>query len=117
MVFMNKIEFVYLHQQITQKMKLLKILTIILIIPGIVFSYMSLGLLVYHLLGIYLPVPPDDLIFSLRLEIGVILVFPVIILLLYLLPLSFDKVKIIRRAFLFFWINALFWTVYVVVTK
>ncbi|RWU08106.1 hypothetical protein [Pedobacter chitinilyticus] len=98
-------------------MKILKVFTIILIIPGIVFSYLSLGLLVYHLLGIYLPVPSDDSAWMLWIVKGVILVFPVIILLLYLLPLSFNKVKIIRRAFLFFWINALFWTVYVVMTK
>lgn len=114
---MNKIEFVYLHQQITQKMKLLKILTIVLIVPGVVFSYLSLGILIYHFIGIDIPAPPSNLVVVQILEMGVILVFPVIILLLYLLPLSFNKVKIIRRAFLFFWINALFWTVYVVVTK
>ncbi|WP_343531984.1 hypothetical protein [Pedobacter sp.] len=98
-------------------MKLLKILAIILIIPGIIFSYMSLGTLIYHLLGVDFPFPPISSTVELRFAMGAVLVFPVIILLLYLLPLSFNKIKIIRRFFLFFWINILFWTVYVVMTK
>lgn len=110
-------EFVYLHKRITQEMKLLKILTIILIVLGFVFSYMSLAALVYFCFKVRLSQPNFNPDIAVYFSVGLILFFPISILLLYLMPVQYKMVRKIRMIFLFFWINAMFWAAYSVLYK
>lgn len=97
--------------------KILKILTIIFVILGVAFSYMSLAALVYFCFKVRLPQPHFNPDISLYFSIGLIFFFPISILFLYLLPVQYKVVRKIRMIFLFFWINALFWAAYAVLYK
>jgi len=89
---------------------MVNILKILLLMFGFFLSYVALGILIFNLFSVQLPLME---ISSKTMFWLLYVIFPVISICLFMISKEQKYVKVVALFFLFLWINAIFWIIYI----
>ena len=93
---------------------MIKLVNIIIILCGVILSYVSLCMFMLNIFRVELPYLGE---YNITMFILLYLIFPILILIQNRLATKLGYTKIISLFFLFFWINALFCLIYALFQK